>query len=154
MPGKQSSLLDVFFSNVKNKIDGVKNVPNLCSEHKGVLINLHLNLKHKKPQFITLRCFNNLNFKNIEPLVKNDKDLQSLFQFWDPETVSNMLLRGLNRVMAELAPIKKIQRRKHNLPFWDEELQESYNHVKAQICTANITGNVEDERYAKNLNNK
>ena len=55
MPGENLSLLDLFFSNKPELIDGVKNFMNITSEHEGVLINLHTDKPKSQVQFEDIR---------------------------------------------------------------------------------------------------
>ena len=50
--------------------------------------------------------------------------------------------------------IQRIQLKKHSCPYWNKVLEESLNEVKKTNKTASTTGNVEDERKAKNNRNR
>ena len=66
MPGKKPSLLDLYYTNCPNLIDGVANVLNLLSEHDGVIINLHTQEKLLKTQFDTIRKYENQNNSEVK----------------------------------------------------------------------------------------
>ena len=101
MPGKPSSLLDIFFSNASQRIDGVENITNITSEHDGVKYNIHVKKCHKKTNF-TLRTTKNLTYMQIKPLLNENYNLQHLFNYSCPNTIAQMLMNGLNTIANTL----------------------------------------------------
>ena len=51
MPGKRSSLLDLYYCTTPDKVSGISNVTNLLLEHDGVTLNLHTKILRHRPQF-------------------------------------------------------------------------------------------------------
>ena len=103
-PGRRRSLLDLYTVDNSHLITKTENVTNILSEHSGVTIDIILSLKTAKKQFLMMRNCKNVNQENLEPLIKNNEDLNTLFNEEDPDTITEKLLRGLNNVLKELVP--------------------------------------------------
>ena len=98
-PGRKKSLLDLFLLDHPQHVLSCKNVINITSKHAGVLLQMNLNLEIQKQQFITVRNYRNITWENIEPILANDNDLNTLFSNTDPDIVADKLLRGLNNIV-------------------------------------------------------
>merc|ERR1711954_513395 len=79
MPGHKPSLLDVFYTNSANKIDGVETKPNILSEHSLVKLNLHNNLPKKKAQFRVIRKYEDIVFSRLQDILDKNEDINKMF---------------------------------------------------------------------------
>ena len=109
--------------------------------------------KIRTEQFITIRNYRNFTWTNVEKDINKNNDLQSMFGEENPEIIAEKLLRGLNEVIKKHVPTKRIQLRKTNCPYWNSELSESLEKVKAFNRVANETGTYDNERQAKHARN-
>ena len=153
-PGKKPSLLDLFLLDNPQQVVSCSNVTNILSEHAGVLLTINIDLKHRKPQFITIRNYKNITWEKIEPLLDKENSLQDLFNEKDPDIIAVKLLAGLNKIVSTLAPKKRIQLKKSSTPYWNQELSDSLSEVKEMMRIARESGSYDDERAAKHKRNQ
>ena len=71
-----------------------------------------------------------------------------------PTNISEKLNNGLNRIANKLIIKKKIQNRKEDQRFDDLELKNLRNMIRQQSKIAHSTGDLEEQRYLKNLKNR
>ena len=109
---QRSSLLDLILTTTPLKLDNISNIRNPTSDHDGVQCYLHLNDIVTKPQFFVTRDMRLMTFKQMEPLVLKNKNLQEVFQNDDPNEICSRLLLGLNEVADSVSELKKKQIRK------------------------------------------
>ena len=100
-----------------------------------------------------IKDYRGMSWESLQPLVEINEDLNSLFSESDPDIIADKLLNGLNQVIKELIIIKRVQLNSKAAPYWNSELEDSRTSVKTKMRTAHITGNIEDERDAKNARN-
>ena len=73
--GQKSSLLDLIFTNRPLLCENISNIPNLTSEHENLQLDIRVKPKIIRPQFLTIRNYQDLNYNNIMPLIDQDIDL-------------------------------------------------------------------------------
>ena len=73
MPGKRCSLIDLFYINAPGFIEGVTNICNLLSEHKGIKLNFHTQEKKLKPQFFIKCSYNKVTYDNLMSILEKNK---------------------------------------------------------------------------------
>merc|ERR1711954_462734 len=83
--GCNSSLLDIFLSNIPERISGIDNFYNTMSEHDGVMCTVLTKTPIKEAKSILLRDYKLARFDIIQPMIDNNENLQSLFSDQDPE---------------------------------------------------------------------
>ena len=133
MPGKKLSLLDLYYTNCPNLIDGVANVLNLLSEHDGVVINLHTQEKLLKTQFDTIRKYDNVTYDGIVEPMDTDNKIQELFLSHHPDEIAKILIAELNRIVKLLMTKVKYQRKSHKTKFWNKKLEAKLKKLKVLI---------------------
>merc|ERR1711954_440506 len=76
MPGRRSSLLDLFYSSKPELITNIENTTNLLSKHDGV--SLHINTKEAqlKPQYEIRRNYTNVTSDKLLELLDKNKQNQ------------------------------------------------------------------------------
>ena len=70
MPGKRSSLLDLFYCTKPELVSNVDNTTNLLSEHDGVNLHIHTKEPEIKPQIEVRRDYRNVNSSNLLNLLR------------------------------------------------------------------------------------
>ena len=153
MPGKKPLLLDLYYTNCPNLIDGVANVLNLLSEHDGVVINLHTQEKLLKTQFDTIRKYENLTYDKIVEKMDADNKIQELFLAHHPDEIAKILITELNRIVKLLLTKVKYQRKAHKNKFWTKRLEAKFKEVEVANKIFTNTGKTEDCRLLKNRKN-
>merc|ERR1711954_299442 len=155
MPGKRSSLLDLFYCTKPELISNVENTTNLLSEHDG--INLHINTKEAqlKPQFETRRSYVNVTSSNLLELLDENRnpEIQSLFNTNDPNLATEIFDNEVNKATKKLLIINKFQKKRHQCRYWNKFLEaqkKKVDYLNKFFCE---TKKHEDYRllsYAKN----
>ena len=84
---------------------------NTTSDHDGVIFSLHLRDIQIKEQFYMSRDYGLITFNNIDPLLKTNHNIQSIFNSSNPEFIAERLITGLNEIIDELAPRKRFQKK-------------------------------------------
>merc|ERR1711954_5458 len=112
--GCNSSLLDIFLSNIPERISGIKNFYNTMSEHEGVICTLMTKTPVKDVKSILLRDYKLATFDIIQPMIDNNSNLQSLFSDQDPEVIAKKLVDGVKEITDVVVVKKRVQARKNN----------------------------------------
>ena len=155
-PGKRSSLLDIFFSNCPNLIDGVQNMVNTLSEHDGVRVNFHTSEIISKPLFTTRRIYKNVTHDKLLEILdeKRNSKIQSIFSSQDPDRIASTILEELNNALKNLMVIKKEQTKKHKTPFWNSRLEAQRKQIIFLTKHAQNTNSHDDHRMLKHAQNR
>ena len=156
MPGKRSSLLDLFYTTKPQMISGVANVTNILSEHDGVTLNLHTKNLKVKPQFEVVRNYKNVNYTNLmDELDENrNTNIQQMFQSDDPEIITEIYINEMNKAVNKHIIIKKIQRNKFTSKFMNKKLAADRKKINFWNKKFKSSGTHEDYRVYKHLKNK
>ena len=88
-----------------------------------------------------LRDYSCNNWTNLEPLINQNDELNSMFGEQDPDVLADKILTGLNKVVKELITIKRVQKKKNSLPYWTNQLTISQKLVKDKMTIARLTKN-------------
>ena len=155
-PGKRSSLLDLFFTNVPGIIDGIQNAVNTLSEHDGVRVNLHTSEILNKTQFTTRRIYTQVTHDRLLEILDESRNakIQSIFSSQDPEYIASTLLEELNGALKNLMKIKKEQVRRYKTPYWNNKLEAQRKKISFLTKQAQISKNHEDQRLLKHAVNR
>merc|ERR1711954_97254 len=129
MPGHKPSLLDVFYTNTTDKIDGVETKPNILSEHSLVKLNLHTNLPKKKTQFRVIRKYDDVIFARLQDILDKNQDINSMFTGDNIDNIAEIINGSMNSAVKSLMTKKLIQMKTNLTPFWDKELQDERHAV-------------------------
>ena len=113
---QKSLLLDLYASNIPNRLTSMTNVLNTNSKHQGISCILQTKGVHKVPKYFIIRDYSKVNNSNNQPMINQCDQLQLLF--WDSslESISTKLNDGLNNVFKSLIPVKAfsiVQERPH-----------------------------------------
>ena len=115
--GNLSSLLDLVFSNIPERITNIENFFNTLSEHEGVRCVVHTKSQVRAPNTFILRDYNLCTFNNLQPLVDSSEPLQSLFTESDPEVIADTLMKGLKDI-TDLTVLKRKVQITVTVPSW------------------------------------
>merc|ERR1711954_293953 len=77
MVGQKSSLLDLFLSNIPQRISNLENILNTTSKHEGVKCLIGLNSSIRQCRTFIQRDYRSCNFNVMQPLVDKSIKLQS-----------------------------------------------------------------------------
>ena len=102
------SCIDHLYSNVANKITDVRTHRNAFSDHAFITAVYHSKEQIYNPKFIKTRNFRQLN-KNSLLLALDQSEIDQVFNFSDPNMISNFLQVELNTIINTLAPAKIVQ---------------------------------------------
>merc|ERR1711954_298679 len=152
--GSKSSLLDLFLSNIPQRITTTENVLNTLSEHKGVKICLHTKTEIKQPKSSIFRDYKNATFNIMQLIIDKSDELQSLFADLDPDVISKKLVSGMKDVTDLVVTKRRIQTRKRKDEFWTKELQQERNKLKELNAKQIGMRDPEDIRMYKNFKNR
>merc|ERR1711954_191890 len=104
--GQNSLLLDLYLTNIPERVKGVKNFHNTMSEHEGVACTLLTKTPVMAAKSVLLRDYRLANFATMQPLIDQSKKLQSLLSNSDPEEIATKLVDGIKEV-TDIVVIKK-----------------------------------------------
>ena len=110
--GHKSSLLVLLITNCPNKVNEVTQYPNSLSEHEAVEVKFHFNDIQIQPQFYMKCNYSNVIWANLEPLLTNSEGLNELFSIRNPDTIANILIEEISKIIEYLAPESRSQARK------------------------------------------
>merc|ERR1711954_522602 len=92
--GCNYSLLDIYLTNIPERITGVRNFYNTMSEHDGVSCTLLTKTPVMAAKSALIRDYRLAKFEIMQPLVDDSEKLQSLFRHSDHEIIANKLVEG------------------------------------------------------------
>ena len=125
MPGRRSSLLDLFYSSKPELISNIENTTNLLSEHDGVSLNINTKEAQLKPQYEIRRSYKNVTSSNLLELLDENRntEIQSIFNTNDPNIATQKFNDELNKAAKKLIIINKIQKKRHQCRYWIKFLE-------------------------------
>merc|ERR1711954_349526 len=109
--GCNSSLLDIFISNIPERISGIENFYNTMSEHEGVMCTILTKTPIKETKSILLRDHTLVKYEIIQPMIDSSQLLQSLFSDQDPDLIAKKLVDGVKEITDVIVTKKRIQAR-------------------------------------------
>ena len=87
------------------------------------------------------------------PLNDQDIDLQAVFQYDDPNLITDQILKSFKEIINKLIIRKKVQIKSFDCEWWTRELSLQRQTIKNQIQQFQVTRSIEDEMLLKNLKN-
>ena len=150
--GHRPSLLDLFLSNCPNLFSNTGTFTNLASEHLGVRCDFASESNIIKPQFMNVRKYKNINYKNIISILDPER-YNEIFQLYEPNDIANSIQNLFSSIIDHLAPNSKIQIRKND-DYISQKTMDLRSQAKRMVKLANRTGSVDDQRVAKNIKNR
>ena len=150
---QRSTLLDLFYVNSPEKCTDIRNGANSTSEHDYVVMTVQNQSIIRKKQFYMTRDTRNLVYANLEHMINNSEDLQSLFSEDDPDEIAEKYINGWNAIIEELAPLKRVQIKRDHEDMVSEAsdtLKKMHDNALNKAITNKDTN---EFRYAKNLQN-
>ena len=151
--GSRSSLLDLFLTNVPDRIVDIDNVLNTLSEHQGVICTILTKTPCKLSKSILIRNYANATFRNMQGLIDQSENLQSLFNDRDPDIIGDKLIAGFDEITNLVITKKRIQVCNRGAKFWSKSLENERKTVAGLNTQAIRTRNPEDFRFYKNKKN-
>merc|ERR1711954_485092 len=110
--GCNSSLLDLFLSDIPKRISGVKNFYNTISEHEGIMCTLLTKTPIMAAKSLLLRDYRLATFEVMQPMVDVSEKLQGLFSDSDPEVIAKKLVDGIKEITDKVVIKKRVQAKK------------------------------------------
>ena len=147
--GAGSSLLDIFFSNIPERVSNIENFVNTLSEHEGVKCIVNMKTGIRTNTSFLLRNYRDCSFNILQPLVDVNHNLQLLFSDLDPEVIANKLLNGLQEITDLTMKKKSVQTRARGVPYWSASLEDERKRVTELNKTALETKDSKDSRAYK-----
>merc|ERR1711954_538475 len=129
--GNRSSLLDLYLSNVPQRVSNMENIMNTTSEHEGVRCILLLKSSIRQGKSFLKRDFRNCTYNLMQPLVDSNFKLQSLFSDRNPEIIADKLGEGLKEITDLLVVKQQIQQRSRGSHYWCSKLKKEREKVKS-----------------------
>ena len=151
---QRPTLIDLIMTNKPDLIKDHKNIINHCSEHFGVKCEIKAVPDQIYPQFMNIRSRVNLTSSNLMNLIESNQNLCDIFSMTDPDDISDTLLKELNNIINEIAPIKKVQITKYNRLKLNKELTNEIKEADHQVTVAKETMDTEEFRLAKRKQNR
>merc|ERR1711954_482927 len=152
--GCNSSLLDIFISNIPERISGIENFYNTMSEHEGVMCTILTKTPIKEAKSILLRDYKLARFVIIQPMIDSSENLQSLFGDQDPEVIAKKLVDGVKEITDVVVTKKRVQARRRRYKYWSKELKNEREEVAALHKLSVETKNTDDIRKHKHAKNR
>ena len=152
----KESCIDHIYSNVPNKISDVKTHRNSFSDHSFISAVYHSQEQCYNPKFIKTRNFRNLNKTSLH-LTLDQSEIDRVFNFTDPNVISNILQTELNTVINTLAPAKVVQYKVNYTPFLTDRMKRDMEFNKNLLDRAIKTHGIDDwreYRVHRNILNK
>ena len=122
--GCKSSLLDLYLTNIPDRLKNVSNFLNTLSEHEGVRVFVNVKSKVRQQKSFILCNYSNCTFNILQPMVDENIKLQTLFSDLNPVCIAEKLMTGLKEVTDLVIVKKRVQKRSRGVPFWSPELEE------------------------------
>merc|ERR1711954_519737 len=151
--GSRSSLLDLFLTNVPDRVVDVDNVLNTMSEHQEVICTLLTKTPCKLSKSILIRNYANATFRNMQGLIDQNDNLQSLFNDHDPDVIGEKMIAGFNQITDTVVTRKRVQVCNRGVKFWSKSLETERKIVAGLNTQAIRTRNPDDFRFYKNKKN-
>merc|ERR1711954_552990 len=155
MPGRRSTLLDLFYCTKPELISNVENTTNLLSEHDRVNLHIHTKEAELKPQFEIRRSYNNVTSSNLLELLDENRnpEIQSLFNTNDPNLATEIFNDEVNKATKKLLMINKFQKKRHQCRYWNKFLEAQKKKVDYLNKIFRQTKSHEDYRMLRNAKN-
>ena len=83
--------------------------------------------------------------------VQNSFLLDSIFNYDDPDTVTEILQLELNSIINSIAPSKVVQYRSDYVPYYNEDILNDMTKQKAMLNRAILSNSHDDWREFKNF---
>ena len=125
-PHQPPSCIDHIFSNCTNKISNVTTHKNTISDHSIITAQYSSNHQIYHPKFIKKnRNFRLLTKNTLNLYVKNSTLLNSIFNYTDPDIITNLIQLELNTIINFIAPPKIVQFSKNYVPYHNTEIRQN-----------------------------
>ena len=152
-PNRSPSSLDHLYSNCPLKLSNVTTHDNALSDHS-IITGIYSDKDIKiDPKFVTIRKFKNLTDIKLKNAIKNSENLNSIFNYQDPNKIANILQIELNAIIDYFTEPKIIQYSKKYVPFHNNEIKQMIDTKNKLLTNAINTKNIDDWRLFKNKNN-
>lgn len=148
------SCIDHIYSNCPNKISNVKTHSNATSDHS--IITAQYTSKHQiyHPKFIKIRKHSLINKYNLTSYINSSDLLNSIFNYSDPEIITNIIQLELNTIINSIAPSKIIQYKKDYVPYHNNEIRNNLKESEQLLNKAIKNYDQNDWRNFRNYRNK
>ena len=117
------SKLDHIYSKSIGKINNIRTIITGYSDHCIILFNYNTKFDNTKPKFAFKRDKYLLTTHTLKSYIENNQNLNSIFNYEDPEIITNILTSELNLIINCIAPKKRIQLTKKFAPYINKQLK-------------------------------
>merc|ERR1711954_511778 len=152
--GCKSSLLDLFRTNIPDRMTNIENFVNTLSEYEGVKCTLQTKSQVKIPKSRVIRNYSKCTFNIMQPLVDANPNLQSIFQDTNPDIISDKIVTGLKEITDIVVKNKIVQVTQRGFQFWTGELEIERKEVESLNRKAIEARDIDDIRANKHRKNK
>ena len=133
--GKES-LLDLFLTNIPQKINTIKTERCQIADHSTVSLQIHAKDLWRRPKIRKIRDWRKIQPEILMEAIENNTRLNSIFAYNDPDKIANILIEEYNRIINTLAPEKIIQVTKEDLPYFNKAILELKHEADAELTKA------------------
>ena len=118
--GHKKSCLDHVYTTAPSKLSPVETIWTGMSDHALIKFGRFTKSMQTQQAYIRKRMFKNFQPDQFKLRVSRLPELQLILQSTDVNIAANLLTKGLNRILDDMAPIKTIQTRKKYAPHMEE----------------------------------
>ena len=152
--GQKPSLLDLFISSHPERIDGLELVPSLLADHHAVQLKYHSKELRSNPSMIRVRDWKRINADSLMKEVDANEHLETIFKHNDPDTVANIIVEELNRIVNAIAPARLVQYKSKENDYSNKETKDLRKEAEGMLKEAIENNRDEDWTHFKNLRNR
>ena len=143
----RSSLVDHVISNCPYNIDNIKTKHSFIVDHDVVGVFYHTEMMMDKPQFIKIRDWSNFSRENLIELLGTNLNLCSVLSMRKgTNKIWNIILIEFNNAINTLAPVKIVQVKNREQPYYNTEIKEQIEEAHKVLDEAISTGAIEEWR--------
>ena len=121
---QKPSCIDHVITNAPSLLSEVQTKTNSISDHCTLTCTFLDKLIVNKPAFRQFRNFKNITKDKLKYMVAKNINIQNILKWDDANQVAETLHLELNKIIDELAPPKRVQSSKNNLPYLNNELRD------------------------------
>ena len=121
------------------------------------MTNFHTKEIGRKEQFVMYRSYKNINSEKLMTLINESNKLIEIFNDSNPNNVAETIVTEFNRILNELAPARRKNITKNDLPYLNENIaamKQEYDNRLTEAIRENVPEGWRVVRTVRNLYNK
>ena len=157
LSGVDPSCIDHITTNCPEKFYNTNTIKTTISDHCCLVTN-YKNKKIKyQPKKIKIRNFKNLTKIKLENAIIHNQNLNTIFNYNEPDTIANIFQLEMNSIIDLIAPLKVVNFKKNYAPYLSDEIKTELKNINNLLTNAIKSKNQDDwrlYRHEKNTLNK